>query len=170
MPGIDRGDHDVVDAIQNQRRLGDGIQIGIGVLARQRLQISRMRLCLGLGDFGRAWRILIDAQVAPLPEGQARLLRGLRAAEEQVEEVLRSRHRIRRDVQHLGFHLRIAASQTGTEQDELAHQLWMTQRDLLHLKAANGEAEQIDLGQVQRLDHQRDVVGQVLDPVAGHAG
>lgn len=64
----------------------------------------------------------------------------------QVEEVVRGWHGIRRDFQHLRLYLRIAAAQSSAEQEELANQLGVTQRDLLHLGAPDREAEQIDLG------------------------
>jgi hypothetical protein len=35
VPGIDRRDHDVVDAVQYQRRLLDRIQVGIGVVVER---------------------------------------------------------------------------------------------------------------------------------------
>jgi hypothetical protein len=71
VPGIDRRDHDVVDAVQYQRRLLDRIQVSIRVLVGQRRRVRRVGLGLGLGDLGRSGWVLIDAQVAPIPERAA---------------------------------------------------------------------------------------------------
>ena len=52
VPGVDRGDHDVVHAVQDQRRVSDRAQVGIGVVTGQRYQIGRIRFSLSLGDCG----------------------------------------------------------------------------------------------------------------------
>ena len=108
--------------------------------------------------------------MASLPEREAGLFRSVRATKEQKEEVLSGRNRSRRDFKHLGIGPRIAASKTGAEQQQLAHQYGMTQSDLLNLEATDRETEQIDLGQAQCPDYGSNIVRQVLYPIARCAG
>ena len=85
MPGVDRGDHDVVDAVEHQGRLRDGVQEGIGIRTRQWLEVGGVRLGLGympedrrlVPDLSVRQNILLPLQVAGRRDGDDVLARVL---------------------------------------------------------------------------------------------
>jgi hypothetical protein len=153
-PGVDGVDDHVVVAVDDQRRLQDGLEVLIGTLPLN----APLADCLDLG--GRHCLVypgiaVVGAAQETLQEFAAGGLAGFRVGEVDFQPDL-LRHLVGGAKDLLRFRRKgrhgLAAARAGADQHQAPDQLRGLQRDLLGDEAADREAEHINLLQSQRLD------------------
>jgi hypothetical protein len=161
--------HHVVHPIEDEGRLLDFTQVCERCACVEFGQVVHVGFNLRLYHCGRTGRVLVRALMAAFPEGASGLLRGFGAAEEENRKSSMVGTGRGAASSTPGSESGFPPAWTGSQQHELANQIGVASRQVLGLKTAQREAQNINLLKSKRSYDGCRVVGHMFNAGARRA-
>jgi len=157
--------HNVVVAVHDERRLGDGRSSEYR--SPRGLRHSPMAVDCAFMDSGDEGGSASLALMAALPECLAGRLACRGRREEQEEKIFKRRHGIRGNLRNARIVCQLAIPGRGSDEDKSPHQVGMTEDEALCDVAADGKPEHVHGLQAQSADKTRYVIADASIVSAG---